>query len=404
MITPVLMPQMGLEVSEATVLELLVEPGQEVNAGDALVELETDKATAEVESPRAGHVLAIDVAVGDVVPVGAVLARIADAVDEVPVTDDAEAPKNGGRSPGAATPVVVGPDVAIRQDRILDGPRLRVAPVARRAAARLGIPLESLEGTGPRGRITLRDVEQASTQTVAVAPVVESAHAATEPLSGLRRAIARRMTQSQTIPQYELQRDIDASHLLAQKDAIAAGAAAGTRVGVNDLLVQAIAETVRSHPALTSVFVAEPEPHLRVHESIGVGLAVATEAGLVVPVIVDVAQCGLADIARQRAALVSAARAGTLTLNQMTGAAITLSNLGGFGVDRFTAMLNPGESAIVAVGRTSERVVPRSRGITVIPAMTLTMTFDHRSVDGAVGAAALGDLADLLEGRMVWRP
>jgi pyruvate dehydrogenase E2 component (dihydrolipoamide acetyltransferase) len=411
--TPVLMPQMGLEVSEATVLELLVEVGQAVAEGDALLVMETEKATAVIEAPRVGYVLALEVAVGDVVAVGAVVARIGDSADE-PLGFAPSAGGDAGATFAGATANGVAPAPsapATRDAAASPGPRLRAAPVARRAAAQLGIALGSLAGTGPRGRITLRDVESAAARPAAAPPAAAPAPAAVmdggapqEPLSGLRLAIARRMTQSQLIPQYELQRDIDASHLLAQQEAIAAAAGSGARVGVNDLLLQAIGETVRRHAVLATVFVAEPEPGLRRQASIGVGLAVATDAGLVVPVIVDVPRCGLAEIAQQRAALVAAARAGKLTLNQMTGAAITLSNLGGFGIDRFTAMLNPGESAIVAVGRTTERVVPRGRGITVIPTLTLTMTFDHRSIDGAVGATALGELADLLEGRMVWRP
>jgi pyruvate dehydrogenase E2 component (dihydrolipoamide acetyltransferase) len=211
------------------------------------------------------------------------------------------------------------------------------------------------------------------------------------------------MTASQLIPQYELQRDVDATHMLAQKDAQAA-VPGSVRPGVNELLMQAIAETVVRHPALAMTFVEEPEPGLRRHADIGIGLAVATERGLLVPVLRAVHRTGLHDLAAQRQGAVDAARAGRLTLEQMSGAAVTLSNLGSFGVDRFTAMLNPGESTIVAVGRVTDRVVPRGRGITVIPVLTVTMTFDHRAIDGAIGGAAIAELAELLEGAMTWRP
>jgi pyruvate dehydrogenase E2 component (dihydrolipoamide acetyltransferase) len=158
------------------------------------------------------------------------------------------------------------------------------------------------------------------------------------------------------------------------------------------------------HPALATVFVDDPEPAVRRHAGVGVGLAVATDRGLVVPVIDAVEQLGLGEIAAHRQRLVAAARTGTLSLKEMSGGAITLSNLAAFGVDRFTAMLNPGESAIVAVGRVTDRVVPRGRGVTVVPMLTLSVSFDHRTVDGAVGGAALAELADLLEGGMTWRP
>jgi len=384
-ITAVVVPQMGLEVSEATVLELLVTVGTQVGEDDPLLEIETEKATTEVLAPRAGFVLAIDVEPGQVVPVGDQVARIGDHADE-PLT-------------GAAAPA---PVAAANGSTATPAARLRAAPVARRAAAKLGVALESVAGSGPRGRITLRDVEAAAVATPAPAPPGDAP--ALEPLSGLRRAVARRMTASQLIPQYQLQRDIDASHLLAQKDARAVAASGGPRAGVNDLLVQAVAETVVRHPALATAFVEDPEPALRRHVGVGVGLAVATDRGLVVPVIGAAERLGLGEIAARRQRLVAAARAGTLSLQEMSGGAITLSNLGGFGVDRFTAMLNPGESAIVAVGRIVDRVLPRGRGMAVVPTLTLSVSFDHRTVDGAVGGAALAELAELLEGGMTWRP
>ncbi|MDX6704062.1 MAG: hypothetical protein QOF26_4288 [Baekduia sp.] len=415
------MPQMGLEVSEAAVLAVLVAPGDEVAEGQPLLEMETDKATTELEAPRAGFVVGIEVAEGDVVAVGAVVAWIADSADER-AGDGAP----GGGAPaadgvadgaGATAPAPAGAGVAVANGSGATTPGLlpRAAPVARRAARALGVELTALAGTGPRGRITLGDVEAAAaaggaaTGSAALEPALAQVTPASggelEPLTKLRRAIARRMTASQLIPQYQLQRDVDATHLLAQKDASAAGAAGGgTRPGVNDLLLQAIAEMVVRHPALATAFVDDPEPALRRHAGLGVGLAVATDRGLVVPVVQDVHQIGLGEIAARRARLVVAARDGTLSLSQMSGATITLSNLGGFGVDRFTAMLNPGESAIVAVGRATDRVVPRGRGLAVVPILTVTVTFDHRTVDGAVGGAALAELADLLEGRMTWRP
>jgi pyruvate dehydrogenase E2 component (dihydrolipoamide acetyltransferase) len=401
-ITAVVVPQMGLEVSEATVLEVLVAVGAEVRQDDPLLEIETEKATTEVVAPRAGFVLAIEVEVGQVVPVGALVAHIGDRADESPTDAPVEAaPGNGAPAPALAQPAAERLDAAPVE-------RLRAAPVARRAAADLGVALESLTGSGPRGRITLNDVKQAAASApAAAAPSAAAAPAADmelEPLNAVRRAVARRMTASQLIPQYQLQRDIDATHLLAQKDAQAAASTSGSRAGVNDLLMQAIAEMVVRHPALATIFVADPEPAVRRHAGVGVGLAVATDRGLVVPVIAGAERIGLGEIADDRKRLVAAARAGTLSLQEMSGSAITLSNLATFGVDRFTAMLNPGESAIVAVGRITDRVVPRGRGVTVVPTLTLSISFDHRTVDGAVGGAALAELAELLEGAMTWRP
>ncbi len=401
-IDDVLLPQMGLEVNEATVLDLLVAVGEEIAEGAALMELETDKATTELPAPRAGFVVALEVTAGDTVPVGAVLARIADAPDERP---------GERREPVAAPAVARGSEATPVSPRVpagRNGARLRAAPVARRAAAKLGVALEAVTGTGPRGRITLGDVEAAAAGAGAsprdAGAARRSDAAAPAAMSRLRRAIARRMSASQLIPQYRLDRDVDVSHLLAEKEARAAAGGAGPKVGLNDLLMQAIAAMIVRHPDLASVYEDEPEPHLRRHDGVGVGLAVATDRGLVVPVIRGVESIGLREVAAQRQRLVAAARTGRLEPHEMGGAVITLSNLGSFGVDRFNAMLNPGESAIVAVGRTIDRVVARGRAITVVPTMTVTMSFDHRAIDGAVGGAALGGLAELLEGGMTWRP
>jgi pyruvate dehydrogenase E2 component (dihydrolipoamide acetyltransferase) len=412
LISDVLMPQMGLEVIEATVIDVLVAIGQEVAEGVGLMEIETDKATTEIVAPRTGFIATIDVTIGQLVPVGARLATIGDRIEEsaaLPARHHVEVASVVAHAATRSDTKLV-PDV--------DPVRQRVAPVARRAAEELGLPLGEINGTGPRGRVTLRDVEAAAAEVAAaVSPVAASGNGMPrsraadrlsrdgeiEPLSRSRRAIARRMTASQLIPQYQLQRDIDATHMLAQKEAQAA-VPGSVRPGINELLMQAIAETVVRHPALAMTFVEEPEPGLRRHADIGIGLAVATERGLLVPVLRAVHRTGLHDLAAQRQGAVDAARAGRLTLEQMSGAAVTLSNLGSFGVDRFTAMLNPGESTIVAVGRVTDRVVPRGRGITVIPVLTVTMTFDHRAIDGAIGGAAIAELAELLEGAMTWRP
>jgi pyruvate dehydrogenase E2 component (dihydrolipoamide acetyltransferase) len=215
------------------------------------------------------------------------------------------------------------------------------------------------------------------------------------------------MTLSQReSPQYQLVREIDATHLLAQKDAAASAVGKGeARPGVNDLLVQAIATMVERHPALATLYEEEQsgKATLRRVDSTDVGLAVATDAGLVVPVLRAAGEASLREIAAERVRLVDRARAGRLDLGEMSGGVISLSNLGGFGIDRFTAMVNPGQAAIVAVGRTVDRVVPRGRGTTVVPILTVTISYDHRSVDGAAGAAALATLAESLEGGMQWR-
>jgi pyruvate dehydrogenase E2 component (dihydrolipoamide acetyltransferase) len=383
-ITPVVMPQMGLEVTEGIVATIHVARGTRVAEGDLLLELETDKALTDVVAPRGGLVQSIEVEVGDTVELGATLVVLADEEGEE-VVATAEAAADDGLAASSPEPAPPPPP----------GERLRAAPVARRAAERLGVALAEVTGTGPRGRITLKDVESA-----AAAPSGNgAAPPALEPLNGTRRAVARHMTQSQQIPQFPLTREIDATWLLAEKDRLSGAA----RVSVNDMLVQALAETVLRHRGLAASFVDGDPPQLERREGVDVGLAVATDRGLLVPVLRRTHERSLGELAAERVRLVDAARAGRLGLDEMSGATITISNLGGFGIDSFTAMLNPGESAILAVGRPLERVVPRDRSLTVVTTISLSLTIDHRVMDGASGARALVELADLLEGAMTWR-
>ena len=400
------MPQLGLEVSEGTVVELLVSIGSWVEKDATLVVLATDKADTDVVAPVAGIVHSIGVEVGQSVNVGDTLLELADDAAE-----PGEEPLHSA-APNRVTSRKTG--TTVHSDET-DRRKIRAAPVARRAAADLGLALEEISGSGPNGRITLNDVREAAASQAgagvpAIRPGGQTYSADGEELSPLRRAIARRMAASQhDIPQFHIERDVDARHLLATKDA---QAASGTHesnrpsVSLNDLLIQALAHTVVEHELLREHYV-EPEdgaPRLTRVTSIDIGLAVATDAGLLVPVIRNADQQSLRELASERARLVAAARIGKLDLSEMSGGAITLSNLGLHGVDRFAALVNPGQSAILAVGRLVERVVPRGRSLHVIPTLSLTLTCDHRVIDGAVGAHALQTLAEQLEGEMAWRP
>ena len=418
MSTAVVLPQMGLEVSEGLVTAITVAIGDPVAAGDVIAEVETDKAIAEVPATVSGTVIGIDAAVGDTIAVGQTILRLG-APDEdgesVPVAAGATPSAQEAARPLSATPPSASAPAAPAETApvVTNGRRLRAAPIARRAAERLGIALERVTGTGPAGRITLGDVERAAESGTASpaatrtpAPAAPAAAGGRfEELSSVRATIARRLTEAQLVPTYDLNREIDATWLLAEKARLSAAGPA--KVGVVDLLLQALAEALVRHPALAAGFVpaADGVPAgLRHPEGVDVGLAVATDRGLLVPALRGVERLGLAELALERNRLVGLAREGRLGIAEMGGAQTTLSSLGTFGVDSFKAMINPGESSILAVGRTVERAVPRDRGIAVVPTLSLTMTFDHRVVDGAVGAAALAELANLLEGGMEWRP
>jgi len=404
-LTDVVLPQMGLEVVEGTIVSFHVAVGARVCEGDPLVEVETDKAITDVVAPRDGVVVALVAQEGDTVPVGASLVQLGEHADDR--EGAAEPPAPAPAPVAAAAPAANGAATALLEPTppAKGAHQIRAAPVARRAAEQLGVALEAITGTGPRGRITLADVKRAAAdgapETAAEPPAQDGR---LEPMTATRRAIARRMTESQQIPQFTLDREIDATWLLAEKQRLSA--AGPLKVSVNDLLVQALAQIVLRHPSLATAFVPGQEdghPQLRRHPGADVGLAVATDRGLLVPVIRRAHERPLSELVLERARLVEAARSGRIDLAELTGATISLSSLAAFGIDRFNAMLNPGESAILAVGRAVDRVVARDRGLAVIPSLTLSLTVDHRVLDGAIGARALTDLAELLEGRMEWR-
>ncbi len=407
MITEVVLPQMGLEVDEGVVLALPISVGQTVAEGDVIAEVETDKAIAEVPAPRAGVVTAIEVELEQTVPIGTVLVRIADSADEVGEPVVAPEPVEVPSSPEPVVPVSSG-----SSSNGTTGTRLRAAPIARRAAAAHDIDLVSVTGTGPSGRITLGDVERAVAERaqapakktpVAAPPSSASGDGRLEPLSATRQSIARRLSESQLVPSYTLTREIDAGWLLAEKSRLTA--AGPVKVGVLDLLLLGLAQTISRHRQLAATFVPAKDgapAAFRHPGSIDLGVAVATERGLLVPVIRGADSRTVAELVLERSRVVDLTRAGRLGLADMGGAAATLSSLGTFGVDQFTAMLNPGESSILAAGRAVDKLVPKDRGIAVAPMIALTFTFDHRVVDGAVGGAALSELADLLEGGIEW--
>jgi pyruvate dehydrogenase E2 component (dihydrolipoamide acetyltransferase) len=391
-VADVVLPQMGLEVVEGTIVSFHVAVGATVAEGDPLIEVETDKAITDVVAPRAGVVVAFLVQEGDTVEVGAPLVQLGDSAD-----DHAPAAESAPAEPVAVAVSVGNGATAAAPPAEKGAHRIKAAPVARRAARQLGVALEDVTGSGPRGRIVLADVERAAGDQ-------PDGDGRLEPMSATRRAIARRMTASQQIPQFTLNREIDATWLLAEKQRLVAEQP--IKLSVNDLLVQAIAETVVRHTDLAASFVAGENgdhPQLRRRAGADVGLAVATDRGLLVPVIRRAHERTLAELVLERARLVDAARSGRIDLAELSGATISLSSLAAFGVDSFNAMLNPGESAILAVGRAVDRVVSRGRGLAVVASLALSLTVDHRVIDGATGARALAELATLLEGEMEWR-
>jgi len=361
--------------------------GDAVAAGEVLFEVETDKATMEVESPAAGTLRRILYSADSSAPVATVIALISDTADE-PLPSEllgAELPKpslradpqpsSAGGPPGALGPSEAQPLAESSEDRV------RSSPAARKRAQELGVDISKVHGSGPGGRVTMEDVETASTSPAA--PSGERR----EPLSRMRRAIAERMTRSvREQPQFSISRDVDMS----------AANEARTKAGASytDAIVAACAKALRDHPRLRGRI---EDDALVISDAIHVGIAIALDDGLLVPVLRYADRKDLSELARERERLEQHARAGRLAQHELGGAVFTVSNLGTLGVDRFTAIVNPPEAAILAVGRVTDRVIAKDGSALVRPVATLTLSVDHRVADGATAARYLTAVAERLE-------
>ena len=394
-VTKVILPKLGLTMDEGKILAWHKAEGDRVAAGDVLFETETDKATIEVEAAVAGFLRRVLVPASDaLVPVTTVVAFIADSLEEeLPVVPSAgastPASSTDGSSAGSIAPSLSSPasaSLSSSASPAADDGRVRSSPAARKRAQELGVDIAAVTGTGPGGRISLEDVEAAAKRSPAAAPAARAGETK-EPLTRMRRAIAERMTRSVTTqPQYSISRDVDVS---ATNDV-------RKREGVswNDVIVAAAARSLRDHPRLRARLEGDS---IVTAERIDVGVAVALPDGLLVPVIHDADAKTLTELATARAHLEEAAAAGRLPGDALGGGVFTVSNLGTLGVDRFTAIVNPPECAILAVGRVSDRVVAKDGAAAVRPCVSLTLSVDHRVADGATAARFLADVAGRLE-------
>lgn len=380
-VTPVILPKLGLTMDTGRLIAWLKREGDHIDAGEILFEVETDKSTMEVESPVSGYVRALLAAEGDEVPVAQVIALIATTADE-PVDLPAAAPASATGPAPAAAPAAA---PAVSATPASAGDRVVASPAARKRAAELGVDLSTLRAS-KGGRISVEDVEAARPGAGATAEPT-GATGERVPLTRMRRSIAERMTQAfRDVPQFSISRDVDMTAAREQK------ASAG--VSYADVLISVTARTLRDHPRLTMRY--DPEG-LVPSEGIHVGIAVGLPDGLLVPVLRDADRKDLATISRDRAALQDGARAGKLPADSLTGAVFSISNLGQQGVDRFTAIVNPPEAAILAVGRVRDQVIAKDGAAVIRPVVTLTLSVDHRVVDGAPAAEFLADLAGRLE-------
>ncbi|MDR5694026.1 MAG: dihydrolipoamide acetyltransferase family protein [Armatimonadota bacterium] len=386
----VILPQLGLAMEEGTIVKWLKGEGDQVEEGEPIVEIMTDKANVEVPAPASGVLVKILVPEGQAVPVGVPIAYIGQPGEEVPVLQAT-----------SARPAPVVPRAGKEKEETAREPERKVqaSPRARRLAEEHGIDLWTITGTGPGGRIVEEDVRRAIDRKRAEAPVVreKGIEGTLIPVVGMRGAIARRMMESiHGSAQVTLATEADATELVRLRKRIGPELERqhGVHLTYTDLLVKAVARALTEHPRLNARWEGEA---IRILPEIHIGVAVALEDGLVVPVIRNADRLGIVEISRAVALLSEKARAGRLTYEEMTGSTFTITNLGMYDIDMFTPIINPPEAAILGVGRIVEKPVIVEGRVEARFLMTLSLTFDHRIVDGAPAARFLQRVKELVE-------
>jgi pyruvate dehydrogenase E2 component (dihydrolipoyllysine-residue acetyltransferase) len=409
------LPRLGQGMESGTIVKWLKSEGDQVEKGEPLYELDTDKVTQEVEAEVAGVLLKITVAEGEA-DVGTTVAVIGEQGEDVPDVEEGEAAqtvdedeqeegspgpareeeRERGREAGASEQVT---EIRAPAEGNGAGARVKASPLARRIARERGIELGSLRGTGPEGRVVAEDVERAAAG--ATAPTTPSAPVATGevervPLTSVRRTIARRLTEAWQAPAFQIAMSADMTRAQELHDHLAQRVKEGeAKPTVTDILTKACAAALMRHRAVNAHWA---EDAIELHPNANVGIAVAIEAGLVVPVIHQAERKTIAELAAARADIVTRARAGKLRQEDLDGGTFTISNLGMFGVEQFVAVLNPPQAAILAVGAIERKAVPTDDGgFEARPLMTMTLTCDHRTLDGATAADFLRTVKAFLE-------
>jgi pyruvate dehydrogenase E2 component (dihydrolipoamide acetyltransferase) len=437
MATKVYMEALSPTMEEGRISTWLKNEGDEVKEGDVLAEVETDKATMELVARGSGVLRKRMIGDGDTANVGVVIAVIGAADEDVSaLTGGGDAPAAPAKAPEAAAPA---PEPAAPQAEEApaqpaapaapapaaqaesappagggDG-RVKASPLARRMAADAGVDVGSMRGSGPGGRIVRRDVEAAmqaggaqqqpaQPQAAAPAPQPQAAAPAAGgrdvPVSQMRKAIAKRLSMSSgPVPHFYLTVEIDMGEAMKMRGRINERFAAdGVKVSPNDLVIRAVAGALRRHPWVNASWQGDT---IRMNDRVNIGVAVAVEEGLITPVIFDADRKGVAEISREVKELAGRAREKKLKPEEYTGSTFSISNLGMFGIEEFTAVLNPPEAAILAIGASVDKVVAVDGEMQIRPRMRVTLTCDHRVIDGATGAEFLRTFKSFLEDPML---
>jgi pyruvate dehydrogenase E2 component (dihydrolipoamide acetyltransferase) len=396
-------------MEEGTVLQWLVAEGDRVEQGQPLVEIETDKATVTHEADAAGIVLALTVGEGATVPLGAPIAVIGEPGEELPAAEAPEAVAAATSAQGASLRPV--------PSRAIPAPgadRPKASPLARRLAAQLGVDLAGLAGSGPNGRVIRADVERAAgevangarTEAVSAADVSSALPVANEAagrakgettvheLTRVQRTVARRMAQSRaTVPDFELRCEVDMSGVVALRGRLRD--VTEPLPSYNDFIVKAVALALRQFPRVNGAY---RDGRIESYSRINIGVAVAADDALVVPTIFDADRLSLGEISRRSRELAARVRDGSIGPADLGGGTFTVSNLGMYGIDSFSAVINPPQAAILAVGSLKPRAIVDDAGeVGARPTVALTLACDHRVLYGADGARFLARVRELLE-------
>jgi pyruvate dehydrogenase E2 component (dihydrolipoamide acetyltransferase) len=415
MSSQVTLPRLGQGMESGTIVRWLKAEGDTVEKGEVLYELDTEKATQEVEADASGTLLKILAQEGEEIEVGKAIAVIGEPGEEVAETaaepepepepkaeegEEPQEPEVAAEAPAAPEPEPEPESEPQPTARSEDGGRVKASPLARRIARERGIDLSALSGTGPEGRIVAEDVERAEKAGVPqAAPVAAAPPPSGEveaiPLKGMRKAIARRMTEAWEAPAFQITMTADMNAAIRLREALVARMGEGdAKPTYSDILTKVCAVALMRHRAVNALFAGE---EIHVMPTANIGIAVAVPNGLVVPVQRSCETKTIPQLANERADLVARTRGGELRQDDLEGGTFTISNLGMYGVERFVAVLNPPQAAILAVGAIEERAVVREGELVARPVLEMTLTCDHRSVDGATASEFLRTVKQFLE-------
>ncbi|MGP0076745.1 MAG: dihydrolipoamide acetyltransferase family protein [Bryobacteraceae bacterium] len=385
MAVSIVMPALEMAQETGKIISWLKQEGDTIAKGEPLAEIETDKVVLELEASADGVLAGVTAAPGDVVQVGKTIAWIVAPGEKPPVEAESAAPAARTMTEQSKQAVAASAPAPASAPKV----EAKVSPKARRMAQELGVDLSALVGTGPGGVISGEDVQRAAeSQKTASKPSATPALSGAPVLSSIARLMAERTTHSwTTAPHFFLVREIDASALIAAREKH------GKAITHTDLLVAIVARALAKHPKMNASWTGSA---IQYNPSVNISIAIAVKDGVVGAVIPNADRATLAAISARRQDLAERARAGRLHPPDVTGGTFTISNLGMFGVDAFSAIITPPQAAVLAVGRIADRVVPVNGLIGIRPILTLTLSSDHRVVDGAQAAAFLKDVADAL--------